>query len=240
MATDVTQCLFDSQTLARNINVPEGTQAHHIIPIEVIKEALQRTRVIDLEEFDQAWNGIALPGQYGTIRSRLPQHYGSHNNYTEAIKEYIKEENIVNIVLDLDYARSKANYFRAIIEDFYTQDVTHIDDIKQYYTRVGYKAMTDFVRMTKLELKQQYLQRQLEEFQQEYPNRRYNKQRFQLTSFEQYELNKLYENNTGEELLEEEKEYILGVVGEEYIIRNLSKETDLSFEIGKRLRGFYD
>ncbi len=27
MATDVTQCLFDSQTLARNINAPEGTQA---------------------------------------------------------------------------------------------------------------------------------------------------------------------------------------------------------------------
>ena len=94
--------------------------------------------------------------------------------------------------------------------------------------------------MTKLEIKQQYLQRQLEEFHQEYPNRRYNKQRFQLTMFEQNELNALYENNTGEELLEEEKEYILGVVGEEYIIRNLSKETDLSFEIGKRLRGFYD
>lgn len=75
---------------------------------------------------------------------------------------------------------------------------------------------------------------------QEHPNHKYNEQRFQLTSFEQYELNKLYENNTGEELLEEEKEYILGVVGKEYIIRNLSKETDLSFEIGKRLRGFYD
>lgn len=75
---------------------------------------------------------------------------------------------------------------------------------------------------------------------QEHPNHKYNEQRFQLTMFEQNELNALYENDAGEELLEEEKEYILGVVGEEYIIRNLSKETDLSFEIGKRLRGFYD
>ncbi len=240
MATDVTQCLFDSQTLARNINAPEGTQAHHIIPIEVIKEALQRTRVIDLEEFDQAWNGIALPEQYGSRGSRLPQHYGSHNNYTEAVKEYIKEENIVNIVLDLDYARSKADYFRKVIQDFYTQDVTHIDDIKQYYTRVGYKAMTDFVRMTKLELKQQYLQRQLEEFQQEYPNRRYNKQRFQLTMFEQNELNALYENDAGEVLRDDEKIKILEIAGEQYSIRNVKKQEKILFEIGKRLRGFYD
>ena len=240
MATDVTQCLFDSQTLASNIGAPKGTQAHHIIPIEVIKEALQKTDLIDLEEFDKSWNGIALPEQYGTRGSHLPQHYGSHSNYTEAVKGYIGEENIVNIVLNLDYAKSKADYFRKVIQDFYTQDVTRIDDIKQYYTRVGHKAMIDFVKMTRLESKQQSLQRQLEEFQQKYPTRRYNEQRFQLTRLEQEELSTLYENDAGEGLFEDEKKYILGVVGEEYIIRDLSKETELSFEIGKRLRDFYE
>ena len=51
---------------------------------------------------------------------------------------------------------------------------------------------------------------------QEHPNHKYNEQRFQLTMFEQNELNALYENDAGEELLEEEKEYILGVAGEQY------------------------
>ncbi len=240
MATDVTQCLFDSQTLARNINAPEGTQAHHIIPIEVIKEALQRTRVIDLEEFDQAWNGIALPEQYGSRGSRLPQHYGSHNNYTEAVKEYIGEQNIVNIVLNLDYARSKANYFRAIIEDFYTQDVTHIDDIEQYYIRVGTKPVIDFVRMVKLEQKQNTLNKKREEYEQEHPNHKYNEQRFQLTMFEQNELNALYENDAGEVLRDDEKIKILEIAGEQYSIRNVKKQEKILFEIGKRLRGFYD
>lgn len=239
-STDVTQCMFDSQTLAKNINAPRGTQAHHIIPIEVIKEALQNIEIVDLEEFDQEWNGIALPEYYGMGRNHLPEHRGSHDNYTDAVRGYIGEENIKNIVLDLDYAKNKADYFREIIKDFYTQNVTHINDIQEYYTRIGHKAMIDFVRMVELETKQKTLEKKLEQFQQQYPSRRYNEQNFQLTSFEQNELNKLYQGEAGEGLTDEEKDYILSVVGEQYITRDLNKERDLSFEIGKRLRGFYN
>ena len=75
---------------------------------------------------------------------------------------------------------------------------------------------------------------------QEHPNHKYKEKRNQLTMFEQNELNALYENDAGEELLEEEKEYILGVAGEQYSIRNVKKQEKILFEIGKRLRGFYD
>ncbi|WP_162213019.1 DUF4157 domain-containing protein [Clostridium sp. MD294] len=240
VTTEVTQCMFDSQTLAKNINAPEGTQAHHIIPIEIIKEALQRTEIIDLEEFDKAWNGIALPTYYQnrTRGKRLPEHRGSHSNYTNTVAEYISDENIVNIVLDLDYAKNIANYFREIIQDFDVQNVTHIDDIQKYYTEVGLKAMLDFVKMRSLETKQQNLMQELEEFQEKYPNRRYNEQRFQLTNFEQRELERLYESGAEECLDDQEKDYILSVVGEQYIIRDLYKEKGLGLQIGKRLRGF--
>ena len=95
---DGNERLLDSTKLGRSLEKagverPLGTQAHHVIPSEVLeKHPLGKVCVDKLgkEYFDKAENGIFLPSiaeaKLDPRLSNLPIHRGPHPNYTERIQ----------------------------------------------------------------------------------------------------------------------------------------------------------
>ncbi|WP_077071328.1 AHH domain-containing protein [Mailhella massiliensis] len=73
----------DSRILAKNLkNVPQGYQAHHIIPVECKTHPVLNKIGFDM---DDAVNGIALPGRPG-MDPKLPVHRGYHSDYSQAVR----------------------------------------------------------------------------------------------------------------------------------------------------------
>lgn len=209
----VAQCLFDSQILAHNINAPEGTQAHHIIPIQVIQESLELC-TFSLNEFDKAWNGIALPSK--TVSDYLPIHHGRHNSYTSAVKKYIGKNNMQKLVTDLNYARQTARHFRNMIENYVFEGVTQLNDINLYFRNVGRQAMYDFIRLENLE----------------YHRIKYG----YLTDVDWADLISLYFKIQIEgELTEEEKTWVRTITNNGSAINNINDQIHMQKKIGARL-----
>ncbi len=212
---DVIQCMFDSQILAKNIKPPEGTEAHHIIPIQVIQEALELW-TFSLTEFDKEWNGIALPSKQPT--KNLPTHHGSHNNYTDAVRKYIGRENMQKLVTDLNYARQTAQHFRNMIEDYIVEGVTRLNHINFYFRSIGRQAMYDFIHLENLEMariKNGY-----------------------LSNTDWANLLALYfKIKIDGELTEEEKNWVRVITNNGMIISNIEGQTYMQERIGMRLKG---
>ncbi len=212
---DVVQCMFDSQTLAHNINAPEGTQAHHIIPIQVIQESLELC-TFPLSEFDKAWNGIALPSKY--VCNYLPIHHGRHNSYTTAVKKYIGQNNMQRLVTDLNYAQQTAQHFRNIIENYIFEGVTQLNDINLYFRNVGRQAMYDFIRLENLE------------------RSRINYGDLSVSDWANLISFYLKIQIEGE-LTEEEKNWVRTITNDGSIISNIEEQVYIQQKIGARLKG---
>ena len=212
---DVVQCMFDSQTLAHNINAPEGTQAHHIIPIQVIQESLELC-TFPLSEFDKAWNGIALPSKY--VCNYLPIHHGRHNSYTTAVKKYIGQNNMQRLVTDLNYAQQTAQHFRNIIENYIFEGVTQLNDINLYFKNVGRQAMYDFIRLENLE------------------RSRINYGDLSVSDWANLISFYLKIQIEGE-LTEEEKNWVRTITNDGSIISNIEEQVYIQQKIGARLKG---
>lgn len=215
IVVDVVQCMFDSQSLAHNINAPEGTQAHHIIPIQVIQESLELC-TFPLSEFDKAWNGIALPSKY--VCNYLPIHHGRHNSYTTAVKKYIGQNNMHKLVTDLNYARQTAQHFRNIIENYIFEGVTQLNDINSYFRNVGRQAMYDFIRLENLER---------------------NRVKYgDLSTTDWANLVSFYIKIQIEgELTEEEKNWVRIITNNGSVISNIEEQVYIQHKIGARLKG---
>ncbi len=212
---NVIQCMFSSQALAHNINAPEGTQAHHIIPIQVIQESLELC-TFPLSEFDEAWNGIALPSK--SVCNYLPVHYGRHNSYTTAVKKYIGRNNMQRLVTDLNYARQTAQHFRNIIENYVFEGVTQLNDINLYFRNVGRQAMYDFIRLDNLE--------------------RSKIKYGDLSAADWANLVSFYIKIQIEgELTEEEKNWVRIITNNGSIISNIEEQIYIQHKIGARLKG---
>lgn len=211
----VAQCMFDSQVLAHNINAPEGTQAHHIIPIQVIQESLELC-TFPLSEFDKAWNGIALPSK--TVSNYLPTHHGRHNSYTNAVKKYIGKNNMQKLVTDLNYAQQTAKHFRNMIENYVFEGVTQLNDIHLYFRNVGRQAMYDFINLEILE---------------------YNRIKYgDLSTIDWANLISLYIKIQIEgELTEEEKIWVRNITNNGNVISNIDEQIHMQKKIGARLKG---
>lgn len=82
---------LSSSTLRNNLGSPPayhlrggriaGADAHHILPISVIKKHIKRLKDEDEDFFDSTENGIFLPVT-NRIREEIPYHNGSHPDYT--------------------------------------------------------------------------------------------------------------------------------------------------------------
>ena len=78
-----------------------GYQAHHIIPIEILKEVLQTDEENLSEEFNEVWNGIFLNEWEGDN-----SHFGSHSAYTNFVRirlaeEFEREKDIMKAIKNL-------------------------------------------------------------------------------------------------------------------------------------------
>lgn len=80
------------EQLRRALNTPFGHQAHHIIPWELrehpVVQAAASVGNNSAFHMNEILNGISLPNSLG---SGLPQHLGSHPNYTEKVRESLTE-----------------------------------------------------------------------------------------------------------------------------------------------------
>lgn len=135
----VIQCMriLNAGTLATNIvndsgnRKPYNSQAHHIIPNELVVKGLDAvtqgliggsfTKVSQF--FDESWNGVFL----GTSRNidQLPMHSTNHPEYTMAVEKYIGD-NMESLVTDASYAKSIAEVFREQLYIYYSGGVTDI------------------------------------------------------------------------------------------------------------------
>lgn len=207
--------MFDSQILAKNIKPPEGTEAHHIIPIQLIQEALE-VWTFSLTEFDKDWNGIALPSKQPT--KDLPTHHGSHHNYTDAVRRYIGRENMQKLVTDINYAQQTAQHFRNIIEDYIFEGVTRLNNINLYFRSIGRQAMYDFINLENLEMARI--------------------KTGNLSDMDWANLVSLYfKIKIDGELTEEEKRWVRVVTNNGTVISNIEEQTYMQEKIGMRLKG---
>ncbi|MCM1325637.1 MAG: AHH domain-containing protein [Bacteroidales bacterium] len=71
-------------------------QAHHVIPVEILKELYDCTEAALPETFNEEWNCLMLP----TEQSAEFVHWGSHPWYTEFIWYQIRSIGQGNITLD--------------------------------------------------------------------------------------------------------------------------------------------
>lgn len=156
--------ILDADVLSRNIvedtgdRRPANSQAHHIIPNELVVEGIDAVTgglingsflgVIDF--FDQAWNGVFL-GTYRSIDG-LPMHKTSHPEYTAAVKNYIGER-IGDLVTDSAYAQEVAERFRGKLSDYYEGGVADISasstfskGVSKYYEDIGFGYLNNMYR----------------------------------------------------------------------------------------------
>lgn len=88
-----------------------GKQAHHLIPVEILKEIYHCGEEDLPEEYNQTWNCLMLP----TDQSAEFVHWGSHSWYTQFVRDQIHNVGEDNITPDT--LRTVAMIIRTFCEE---------------------------------------------------------------------------------------------------------------------------